>query len=39
MDRFGVIKSELKKLADEGHRTCNGYLHPEILKRRRNTGE
>jgi hypothetical protein len=39
MDRFGVLKPELKKLAAEGHRTCNGYLHPEILVRRRNTGE
>jgi len=39
MDRFGVITPELKKLADEGHRTCNGYLHPEILERRRKTSE
>ena len=39
MDRFGVIKPELKKLADEGHRTSNGYLHPEIFGRRTNKGE
>jgi hypothetical protein len=34
MDQFGVIQPELKRLADQGHRTCNGYLHPEILQRR-----
>lgn len=39
MDRFGVITPELKKLADEGHLMCNGYLHPEILERRTNTDE
>ena len=29
-DRFGVVKPEFRKLPDQGHRTRNGCLHPEI---------
>jgi len=36
MDQFGVIKAELKKLAEEGHRTCNTYLYPQIIESRKN---
>jgi hypothetical protein len=39
MDRFGVIKPEFKKLAEEGHQTCNTYLHPEIPESQTNAAK
>jgi hypothetical protein len=39
MDQFGVITPELKKLARQGHRRANGFLHPEILERRNEAAE
>ena len=33
MDDFGVLKPQFKRLAEEGHKNYNRYLHPDLPKR------